>query len=113
MNEVTRSDEHGFAKIGCNHVPNVRRERASRVPATGCDIQSQPVWLRRDDIPGWLKASANDHATILDALAAEDAEAARAAMVTHIENAGELLAAHFDGAVVDGRKRARARAARG
>ena len=63
-------------------------------------------------IPGWLKASANDHATILDALAAADAEAARAAMVRHIENAGELLAAHFDGAVVDGRKRARARAAR-
>jgi DNA-binding GntR family transcriptional regulator len=47
-------------------------------------------------IPGWLKASANDHAAVLDALAGSDGEAARAAMVRHIQNAGELLAAHFD-----------------
>jgi DNA-binding GntR family transcriptional regulator len=47
-------------------------------------------------IPGWSKASAQDHAAILSALADRDAEAARAAMTTHLENAGALLAAHFD-----------------
>lgn len=47
-------------------------------------------------IPGWRRASASDHAAILEALAAADGDAARAAMMRHIQNAGELLAAHFD-----------------
>jgi len=47
-------------------------------------------------IPGWLRASASDHAAILEALAAADGEAARMAMMRHIQNAGDLLAAHFD-----------------
>jgi DNA-binding GntR family transcriptional regulator len=46
-------------------------------------------------IPGWPRASAQDHAAILSALRKGDAEAARKAMTRHIENAGELLADHF------------------
>jgi DNA-binding GntR family transcriptional regulator len=49
-------------------------------------------------IPGWSKASAQDHAAILKAISERDAEAARAAMMRHMENAGELLAANFDSA---------------
>jgi len=47
-------------------------------------------------IPGWSEASAQDHAAILAALRAGDAAAARTAMARHMDNAGELLAAHFD-----------------
>lgn len=47
-------------------------------------------------IPGWSKASAQDHASIISAMRAGDAEAARAAMTRHMENAGELLAANFE-----------------
>src|ERR1700677_4685589 len=47
-------------------------------------------------IPGWPKASAQDHAAIIEAIAAGDATAARVAMMQHIENAGKLLAANFE-----------------
>jgi DNA-binding GntR family transcriptional regulator len=47
-------------------------------------------------IPGWANASADDHASILAALRARNGEAARAAMRSHIGNAGRLLAQHFD-----------------
>jgi DNA-binding GntR family transcriptional regulator len=47
-------------------------------------------------IPGWPKASAQDHAAIIAAMAAGDPAAARAAMVQHIENAGKLLATNFE-----------------
>jgi DNA-binding GntR family transcriptional regulator len=47
-------------------------------------------------IPGWSMASAQDHAAIISAISSRDAEAARAAMMQHMENAGELLAANFD-----------------
>jgi DNA-binding GntR family transcriptional regulator len=47
-------------------------------------------------IPGWSKASAQDHAAILKAISERDAEAARAAMMRHMENAGDLLAANFE-----------------
>jgi len=47
-------------------------------------------------IPGWSEASAQDHAAILAALRVGDAAAARIAMARHMDNAGELLAAHFD-----------------
>jgi DNA-binding GntR family transcriptional regulator len=49
-------------------------------------------------IPGWSRASAQDHAAIIKAIAERDAEAARAAMTRHVENAGELLAANFESA---------------
>ncbi len=47
-------------------------------------------------IPGWSKASAQDHAVIIKAITDRDGEAARAAMMRHMENSGELLAANFD-----------------
>lgn len=49
-------------------------------------------------IPGWSKASAQDHAAIIKAITERDADAARAAMTRHMENAGELLAANFESA---------------
>jgi len=49
-------------------------------------------------IPGWPMASAQDHAAILKAITERDSEQARAAMIRHIENAGDLLAANFDSA---------------
>jgi DNA-binding GntR family transcriptional regulator len=47
------------------------------------------------DIKGWQRASVQDHAAILDALRAKDAERARAAMSEHMVHAGELLATHY------------------
>jgi DNA-binding GntR family transcriptional regulator len=47
-------------------------------------------------IPGWSTASAQDHAAIISAISAGDVDAARAAMMRHMENAGELLAANFE-----------------
>ena len=47
-------------------------------------------------IPGWSGASAHDHAAIIEAITGRDAEQARAAMMKHMENAGELLAANFE-----------------
>jgi len=47
-------------------------------------------------IEGWPAASADDHRAILSALRSRDSEAARDAMRLHIENAGRLLALHFD-----------------
>jgi DNA-binding GntR family transcriptional regulator len=49
-------------------------------------------------IPGWSKVSAQDHAAIIQAITERDADAARAAMKRHMENAGELLAANFESA---------------
>ncbi|MCU1615612.1 MAG: hypothetical protein JWO98_3152 [Frankiales bacterium] len=49
-------------------------------------------------IPGWSKASAQDHAAIIKALVARDGDEAREAMTRHMQNAGELLAANFDAA---------------
>jgi len=47
-------------------------------------------------IDGWPKATQDDHSALMDALRERDAEAARAAMIEHIQHAGELLADHFD-----------------
>ncbi|WP_431816081.1 GntR family transcriptional regulator [Gordonia jacobaea] len=44
-------------------------------------------------VDGWPQASAADHRAIIAGLRARDGEAARAAMVDHIRNAGHLLAA--------------------
>ena len=47
-------------------------------------------------IHGWPAATIHDHGDLLTAFAAKDAEAARAAMSAHIENAGDLLADSLD-----------------
>jgi DNA-binding FadR family transcriptional regulator len=49
-------------------------------------------------IPGWSKASVQDHAEILQAITDRDTDQARAAMMRHMENAGDLLAANFESA---------------
>ena len=46
-------------------------------------------------VEGWPDASAHDHRTIIEHLSAGDAEKSRAAMATHIQNAGRLLAEHL------------------
>jgi DNA-binding GntR family transcriptional regulator len=47
-------------------------------------------------VPGWAEASAREHAAIIEAIADRDAGQARAAMMRHVENAGDLLAATFE-----------------
>lgn len=47
-------------------------------------------------IPGWPRATVDDHGELLAALRAHDADRARAAMSAHIAHAGELLAEHID-----------------
>ena len=47
-------------------------------------------------ITGWPDASARDHAAIINALAARDADEARESMSSHVRHAGELLAQHLD-----------------
>ena len=49
-------------------------------------------------IPGWSEISARDHAAIVNAITERDADAARAAMMRHMENADDLLAANFESA---------------
>jgi DNA-binding GntR family transcriptional regulator len=46
----------------------------------------------------WRRATVRDHAAILRALKDHDGEAARAAMIRHMENASEVLSAHFEAA---------------
>jgi len=48
--------------------------------------------------PKWNRASTRDHAAILRALGDHDGERARVAMMRHMENAGELVATHFEAA---------------
>ncbi|WP_185994585.1 GntR family transcriptional regulator [Nocardioides campestrisoli] len=50
-------------------------------------------------IGGWPDASRHDHAGLLDAIRARDAEGARRAMEEHIIHAGQLLVDHADLAV--------------
>jgi DNA-binding GntR family transcriptional regulator len=45
-------------------------------------------------VPGWQDATATDHSGILRALRARDPDAARAAMVSHIDHARNLLIEH-------------------
>lgn len=47
-------------------------------------------------IPGWLEHNRSGHAPVIDALAAHDAEAARATMSAHIAFAGTLLLHHLE-----------------
>jgi DNA-binding GntR family transcriptional regulator len=46
----------------------------------------------------WRRATLRDHVAILRALKDHDGEAARAAMIRHMENASGLLSAHFEAA---------------
>jgi DNA-binding GntR family transcriptional regulator len=48
--------------------------------------------------PGWSAISAHDHAAIIEAITNRDAGQAREAMMRHLENAGDLLAAAFESA---------------
>lgn len=50
-------------------------------------------------IPGWPRATVDDHAELLQGMKARDPETTRAAMQQHIVHSGELLAAHFDARV--------------
>jgi DNA-binding GntR family transcriptional regulator len=50
-------------------------------------------------IPGWPRATMDDHAELLQGIKDKNPEATRAAMQQHIVHAGELLAAHFDARV--------------
>ncbi len=56
-------------------------------------------------IPGWPKATSDDHAGVLDAIRQHDAEGARREMQGHIVKAGELLVQHFDSRVAVGTAR--------
>lgn len=47
-------------------------------------------------IEGWPSTTARDHAAVINAIKLGDEEASRAAMATHIRNAGELLADHYE-----------------
>jgi DNA-binding GntR family transcriptional regulator len=47
-------------------------------------------------IPGWLEHNRSGHAPVIDALEAHDPAAARLAMSSHIEFAGQLLLRHLD-----------------
>lgn len=47
-------------------------------------------------IEGWPRSTARDHSAVIDAIKAHDVDAARTAMATHIRNAGELLAEHYE-----------------
>ena len=47
-------------------------------------------------IEGWPATTAQDHATLIEAISRNDAEAAREAMTAHIRRAGEQLAAHYE-----------------
>lgn len=47
-------------------------------------------------IPGWVEHNRTGHEAVLDALAAHDPEASRAAMSSHIAAAGRLLVAYLD-----------------
>ncbi|MDQ0029082.1 GntR family transcriptional regulator [Arthrobacter bambusae] len=50
-------------------------------------------------IPGWPRATMDDHAELLQAMKAKDPEATRVAMQQHLVHSGELLASHFDARV--------------
>jgi DNA-binding GntR family transcriptional regulator len=47
-------------------------------------------------LPAWSTASLRSHQEIIDAIAARDGDAARAAAERHVHEAGELLIEHFD-----------------
>lgn len=48
-------------------------------------------------IEGWPEITAADHSAVIEAIVAHDSEAARAAIIRHIQNSGEKLAEYFEG----------------
>lgn len=50
-------------------------------------------------IPGWPRATMDDHAELVQGMKAKDPEATRGAMQQHIVHSGELLAARFNARV--------------
>ncbi len=53
-------------------------------------------------IPGWSRATMDDHGRLLDAVRDRDADRIRTEMHDHIVHAGELLATHFEERAADG-----------
>jgi DNA-binding GntR family transcriptional regulator len=47
-------------------------------------------------IEGWPKSTAEDHRAVLDAFKRRSGQKSRSAMITHITNAGDLLAKHYE-----------------
>ncbi|HKC28838.1 MAG TPA: hypothetical protein VKB75_12575, partial [Jatrophihabitans sp.] len=47
-------------------------------------------------IEGWPKSTTEDHRAVLDALQRRSSQKSRSAMITHITNAGDLLAKHYE-----------------
>lgn len=47
-------------------------------------------------IEGWPESTIQDHRGVLEALRRKSSQRSRSAMVTHITNAGELLARHYE-----------------
>ena len=80
-----------------NHEFHRRVYRAADSPKLSWMIKASLGYAPRtffSSVEGWPEASTADHRAILGALRESDADAARAAMIRHIQNAGNLLAEH-------------------
>lgn len=74
----------------------INKSSASTRMATLLQVTVNYVPLRYfAAVEGWAEASAHDHTPIFAALRAHDPEAARKAMVAHIEHIGGLLVKHL------------------
>jgi len=92
------TDGNGDRVESLNHDFHRRINRAADAPRLAWMLSISTKFAPRRffaTIPGWPKASAQDHAAIIEAITAGDPAAARVAMMQHIENAGKLLAANF------------------
>ena len=93
------ADGNGDLVESLNHDFHRRINRAAGAPRLAWMLSISTRFAPRRffaTIPGWSKASAQDHAAIIKAIIDGDAGAARAAMMQHMENAGELIAANFE-----------------
>ncbi|WP_375000950.1 GntR family transcriptional regulator [Aeromicrobium sp. CTD01-1L150] len=80
-----------------NHDFHRRINRSVDAPRLGGLLSITTHFAPRDFFPsveGWADASATEHRGIIDALRAQDADAARRAMEDHVHDAGALLIAH-------------------
>jgi DNA-binding GntR family transcriptional regulator len=81
----------------CNHRFHSTINRAADAPRLAAMLRTSAQYAPRRffaSIPGWPDASATDHRAVIQALGEGDADAAREAMRSHVEHAGELLARH-------------------
>jgi DNA-binding GntR family transcriptional regulator len=81
----------------CNHAFHRTINLAARSPKMIWFLRTATRYVPNrfyHRVGGWPDASRHDHAGILDALQAKDAEAVRRAMEEHIVHAGELLVEH-------------------